>query len=189
MAHQSYMKKVLDTALELAAANGGEVTGDQISTKLVVQTRVGHKRVLNLLSDLYRQGRLVRLRQGVYGPVPASGLILSKREIMKNVVNIRKRVTVADLMEMAGVGKDYAREWLKLMTDNGALRKEQAPGHVATWFRVRELELADDTVKAERLRELRRKRKAQMEGQLAAIEAAVCGLRNLINTMEEKPCE
>jgi hypothetical protein len=183
------MKTVLDAALAVAAANGGEVTGDQISTKLVVQTRVGHKRVLNLLSDLYRQGRLVRLRQGVYGPVPASGLILSKREIMKNVVNIRKRVTVADLMEMAGVGKDYAREWLKLMTDNGALRKEQAPGQAATWFRVRELELTDDTVKAERLREMRRRRRERMEGQLAAIETAVTELRNLITTWEDGVCE
>ena len=176
-------------ALELAAANGGEVTGDQISTKLVVQTRVGHKRVLNLLSDLYRQGRLARLRKGVYGSVPAIGRVLEKREIMKNVVNIRKRVTVADLMEMAGVSKDYAREWLKLMTDNGALRKEQVPGHPATWYRLHELELVDNTAKAGRLREIRTKRKSQMVQKLDAIDAAVCGLRDLLNSMEEGLCE
>lgn len=187
MAHQSFMRSVLEAALTIAAANGGRASAGEVSSKLFVQTRLEHKRVLNILSQLSQQGRLARISQGVYGPIPASGKTLEKREIMKNIINIRKRVTVEDMVEMAEVTKEYAREWLRLMTVNGALRKEQAPGMPATWYRVREItELPNDTGKAERLRQIRKQQKQQLTSRLDAIGDTIGEIRTLLDTMDKE---
>ena len=187
MAHQSYMKTVLDKTLKLAAKNGGSVSVGKIYPALAAQHPKERKRILNILSDLVRQERLSRISQGVYGPVPSIGKPLDKRMIMKNIVNIRKRVTVEDLMEMADVTGTYAREWLRLMTANGALRKEQyAPGMQATWYRVREIvEVPNDTAKAEKLREIRRQKK-QISDRLDVIDRGLGEIRTILDSMDKE---
>lgn len=187
MAHQSYMKSVLEAALEIAANNGGRASAGDVSSKVFAQTRQEHKRVLNALSDLSRQGRLARLRQGVYGPMPATGKVLEKREIMKNTVNIKKHVTVEDLMEAAEVTKEYAREWLRMMTDNGALRKEQQPGMAAVWYRLQPLVgTVNNTAKANRLREIRSKQKKQITVKLNAIGSALGEIKTILESMDKE---
>lgn len=187
MAHQSVMRTVLDKTLELAAKNGGSVSVGKIYPALAAKNTKERKRILNTLSDLVRQERLSRISQGVYGPMTIAGKPLDKRMIMKNIVNIRKRVTVEDLVEMAEVTGTYAREWLRLMTANGVLRKEQyAIGMPATWYRVREIvEVPNDTAKAEKLREIR-KQKKQISDRLDIIDRGLGEIRTILDTMDKE---
>lgn len=187
MAHQSLMRSVLDTVLELSAANNGSVSVGKVYSAMAAKTRKERKGILNRLSDLTRQGRICRVQQGIYGPVHAGDKGLEKRAIMKNIVNIRRRVTVEDLMEMAGVTGTYAREWLRLMTANGVLRKEQpVTGVPATWYRIREIVgVQDDTAKAGRLREIR-KQKKQITDRLDAIDKEMGEIRTILDGMDKE---
>lgn len=186
MAQQSYAKTVLETALELAATKGEATAGD-VSSAMFTQTRVQHKRVLNILGELAKAGRLVRIRQGVYGQVSRDDVQPDKREVMWRLLRMRRRIMVADLMEMAGAGKDYAREWLRMLEKNGVVRKEQAPGQAAVWILVNDqVKMPEDGEKAEKLRAIRRKKKADITARLDAIDTALADVRQILQTMEEE---
>lgn len=192
MAQQSQMQAVLDAALALCREHGGQATTDAISILVGAQTRLQHKRVLNVLSDLLRQGRLTRVQQGVYGP-PANKPAPDKREVMWRILRMRRRVQVADLIEMAGVSKDYAREWLRVLVEREVVRKHQSPGLAATWQLINDTyTMPEDEAKAARLRDLRRQKK---QAAITAIDASIKSLqaagkalsqaRDAITIMEE----
>jgi transposase len=160
MAHQSTMKSVLETALAICAENGGEATTDQVSIRMQAGDRTSHKRVLNILSDLLRQGRLSRVRQGVYGPPTGAPPPAQLAEVMWRILRMRRRVTVEDLVEMAGASRKYAMEWLRMLVKREVVVKHQLTGGKAFWQLVNDqLEPPANTDKAASLRALRRKRK------------------------------
>lgn len=188
MAHQSYAGSVLAKALELAAAGNGEATVADISAAMNTHTRVQHKRVMNILSEHARDGRLHRIRQGVYGPLPAAARQPDKREVMWRLLKMRRRVTLDDLIEMAGVSREYAREWLAMLAKHDVVRKAQtALNAPAVWTLVNDtvaMPIADD--KAAKLRALRLKKKEAIAGKLDAIDTALGEVRQILQTMEEE---
>lgn len=162
MAQQSKMKSVLESALAICAENNGEATTDAVSIRVHAQDRLAHKRVLNVLSDLVRQGRLSRVRQGVYGPPTGEAPPLQRFEVMWRLLRMRRRVQVDDLVEMAAVSAKYASEWLRMLTRRGVVVKHQAPGGKATWQLVSDqLDPPENTDKAEALRARRQRRKQE----------------------------
>lgn len=187
MAQQSYAKDVLKTALKLAADNGGEATAVDISAELFTQTRAQHKKVLNLLAEHARKHRLSRIRQGVYGPPAPIGGRVEKREVMWRVLQMRRRVTVADLMEMADVSAAYAKEWLRMLVNSNIAKKHQLPGRTGVWMLVNaQAEMPEDTKKAQALRDLRASKKRQLLESLAVMETAVSDVCKWISEMEEE---
>ncbi len=187
MAHQSFRKNVLSMALKLSNETG-EVTTDSLSVLLMIMSKAEHKRMLNTLSELAGEGKLRRIRQGVYGPVVTAGNP-DKREVMWRVMRMRRAVTVADLQEMAGVSSSYASEWLELL-----VRREVAvrivpanPKHPHSWRLVKsDLEMPVDDEKAARLRDIRRKKKAAITGKLDAIDTALGEVRKILKNLEEE---
>jgi hypothetical protein len=185
MAHQSFAKTVSDALQAAAKSGGGEVEVNKLSCLLHLQTYKDHKRLLNALYDLARSGKIVRVRQGVYAPAPAAGQP-DKCEIMWRLFKMRRRVTVDDLMEMADVGQDYAREWLQLLVKREVARKIQEPGQPGLWVLINDLaEMPQDSDKAERLRNIRLKKKKAL-ARLDSISAALGEVRQLLQTMEEE---
>ncbi len=191
MAHQSFAKTVLAAVQEIAAKNNGEASCDAISTAVWMQTKAPHKRLLNTLCDLYRTKRIMRIRQGVYGPM-VDEKQPDKREVMWRVFRMRRVVTVADLQEMAGVSPIYAKEWLELLSRRGvAVRITPATNqnnHPHSWRIINSdsAECPVDSDKAARLRDLRRKKKEAIHGRLDAIDTVLGEVRQLLNTMEEE---
>lgn len=188
MAHGSYARTVLEKALELAAAKSGEVTSGDISSALFIQTRLAHKRLLNTLSELSRTGKLRRVSQGTYAP-PIVGMAKqpTKWQRMWNLIKMRKRVTVEDLVELGEVSHDYAIECLRILVRRGYVRKIQQPGKIGVWIAL------CDTVKAPvndenaaRLRELRRQKKEAITGRLDAIDTALIDVRQILSTLEDE---
>ena len=187
MAHQSYAGSVLKKALELAAGNG-EATVSDISAAMNTQTRRQHKRVMNILSEHARDGRLRRIRQGVYGPLSAADQQPDKREVMWRLLKMRRRVTLNDLVELAGVSREYAREWLAILVKREVVRKtQQAANLPAVWQLINDTaEMPVNTEKAEKYRELRRKKRAAIDARLDEIDAALTDVRGLLQTLEEE---
>lgn len=189
MAHQSFRKDVLDKTLELAARNGGEIGTNDVSISLLLMKKNDHKRLLNTLSELTGEGKLRRVRQGVYAApvVPAKSSQPEKREVMWRILRIRKKVTLDDLVEIAGVGRDYARQWLSMLAAHGVVRKIEQPGSFGVWLLQHdsvEMPVMDD--EAARLRRLRLKKKAAMVARLDSIDTALTEVRQILQTMEEE---
>lgn len=170
MAHQSFMRTVLETALAIAEKNGGEVTVKSVSYAMSARTPQQHKNVLNTLSDLFQQGRLQRLRKGVYSAVVSTGKP-EKRKVMWQLLRMRKRVSIEDMMTMAEVSQDYAREWFRMLTEHGVVRKLQSLGKASVWVLVKDsIEMPTSDEKAAKLRALRARKKAELVNRLSKIE-------------------
>ncbi|MFA7174799.1 MAG: hypothetical protein WC340_15595 [Kiritimatiellia bacterium] len=185
MAQKSYTKDVLNAALKIAGENGGEATAVDISAEMFTQNRAQHKKVLNILGEHARAHRLTRIRQGVYGPaVPVVGQV-EKREVMWNVLQMRRRVTVEDLMEMAAVSAVYAKEWLRMLVAAEIVKKHQMLGKVGVWMLVNaQAEMPENAKKARALRELRASKKRLLAG-VADLEMAVSDVCQWITDLEE----
>ena len=185
MAQQSYAQEVLKKALEIAAASG-EATTRAIADAMFVQTRLQQKRLLNALSELSTSGRLLRLRQGAYGPIHTARM-LDKREVMWRLLRMNKRVRVDYLVELAEVRKSYALEWLKMLVKREIVRKEQRPGFPGVWILIHDsLDMPEDEDKAAKLREIRKRKKAQIGSRLDAIDLAVKDIRNILQNEERE---
>jgi len=157
MAHISFSRLVLDTANTLLISKD-EVSADDIYKKLKIRSKNDRKRIVWILSDLTLAGRLTRLRQGNYGPGVQPKP--DKHERMWRVLRMRHRIQVDDLIEMAGVSKDYAKQWLRLLVRRGIAVKQQEPGMKGTWCLIAEpAECPVDTDSAARLRKLRLQKK------------------------------
>jgi predicted transcriptional regulator of viral defense system len=186
MAQQSFAKTVLETLIEEARKRGGEVSVDELSCALFLQTRAEHKRMTNALSDLVKSGRASRVRQGVYA-VASREREPDRREVMWRTLRMRKSVTVADLQEFAGVAASYAEEWLQMLARRGVVRRAEPAGsdQECSWRLIRSdlVEMPLDTAKAKRLRALRRKRKTELRRALDQISDGLGTVRKLIQTL------
>lgn len=106
---------------------------------------------------------------------------------MWKLLRMRKRVTLDDMVEMAEVNRDYAREWLAALVKNEVARRIQRPDGSGLWVLcVDSLEMPVDDDKAAKLRDLRQKKKAAITGKLDAIDTALAGVRQILLTLEEE---
>lgn len=187
MAHESFSKRVMAAVTEHASsAPDGQATVSDISDALMIQTTAEHKRMLNTLSDLKNAGRILRVSQGVY--VPAKRQSQPEiREVMWRVLRMRRRVTVEDLVEMAGAGAEYASDWLRMLGTRGVVRKiNHGVGNPCVWQLVNDtVEMPVDTDNAARLRDLRKKKKQQALADLAAAQKLLGKAHQAITEMEE----
>lgn len=184
MAHQSHMKTVQDTVAAIAAKNNGGASINEVSAAMKPQTRQQHKNILNTLSELSRAGRLQRLRQGVYAPV-ADSKKPERRQVMWSLLRMRKPgVTVDDLVEMAGVSRDYADEWLRMLARREVVRMVDRPGKQALWILIKDsIEMPNDDEKAARLRDLRAKKKAGIVSLVEKIETELQRVKESISDL------
>jgi len=187
MAHESFSKMVLDAVGKLAASSpDGQATVSDISNALMIQTTAQHKRMLNTLSDLKNAGRILRVSQGVYAPAKRE----SKpeiREVMWRLLRMRRRVTVDDLVELAGAGAEYAADWLHMLEVRGVARKiELRINGSCVWQLIKDtVEMPVDAENAARLRALRKKKKQQALADLAAAQKLLGKARQAITEMED----
>lgn len=189
MAHQSFAGRVLETLTKLAAtATSGRVHADDVSSALMVQTRQAHKQVLNALSDLSKAGTVVRVQQGVYALAEDQTRKPDKREVMWRVLRMRKRVVVADLVELAGVSREYAKEWLQMLVTRGIVRRLPQPDNQPHHYQIINVNAAMampvDEAKAAKLRALRRKKSAQAMADLLTARELIGKACLAINELE-----
>lgn len=138
-----------------------------------VQSYADKKRLSTVIRDALRKGEIERVARGTYRsiarkePAPATG-----RDRMWRILRMRRRVTADDLVELAGVARSYALEYMRALVKAEVVRASGGPGAPRIY------ELAQDPVKppatddnARKLRELRARRKSAMEALMRAMEA------------------
>lgn len=157
---KSFAAQVRAAALQLGQ-NGAEFSAGALSHASGIQDRDGEKRLTWVVRDFKRTGELLPVSKGVYRlgerattrPVP-------KKQVMWRTLRGRRTVTVDDLIEFAGVSRDYAGEWLRVLVRRGVVRN--LPDGKYQLVKDSVEQPADDR-KAERLRALRAERKERLE--------------------------
>ena len=185
VAHDSKRNTILTTSLAMAERDGGSVTADDVSKAMNIQTRLEHRRLLYVLSELTIAGSLIRIDRGVYAP-PSISSVPDKREVMWRVLHMRRRVDVETLMEMADVSKVYAREFLLWLTKSSYLRKEQPLGKKGVWVVIKDqVKCPVDTDKAKRLRNLRQKKNKALQVAIGMGSKGLTQAKEAIKMAEE----
>ena len=190
MARISFAKQVRDSLAELTADSGKAATTDEISIKLRLMTHTDHKRLINTLSEMSRDGKIERTGKGMYKSIQRNAKP-TICERMWSVLRMRKRVNVEDLMVMAGASNDYAKEWLRALERQDVVAK-QGEGNLdnCTWVLIKDtINMPQNDAKADRLRDLRKSKKDQAMAQLlrgtaSGLHTIAQGLRDAANTLE-----
>ena len=96
MAQVSFAKQVRDILAELTADSGKAATTDEISIGLRLPTHKDHKRLINTLSEMSRDGKIERTGKGMYKGIQhnAKPTICER---MWSVLRMRKRVQVVSI--------------------------------------------------------------------------------------------
>ena len=190
MAHISFAKQVRDALAELTTESGKAASTDEISIKLRLMTNKDHKRLINTLSEMSRDGKVERVDKGLYRSILGSGKP-NIAERMWSVLRMRRRVQVEDLVVMAGASNDYAKEWLRALERQGVVAKQGA-GNLdsCTWALIKDtIEMPQNDAKAARLRDLHQTKKTQAMAALlrstaSGLHTIAQGLQAAANTME-----
>jgi len=161
----SFANKIRTAIHELTAA-GTECSTTNISHQAFIQKPEDHKRMLGVLCDFRKAGELERVSLGVYA-LTNRKKPEEKRQVMWRVLRMRRLVTIDDLVEMAGVHRDYAGEWLRTLEKQGVVR---IGTNGAARLIKDSLEMPEVTDNAEKLRALREKKKKALSAALNSIE-------------------
>lgn len=187
----SFAKQVRDTLAELTEATGKAATTDEISIRLQLMTHKDHKRLINTLSEMSRDGKIERTGKGSYKSIQSQPGKPNIAERMWSVLRMRKRVQVEDLMVMAGASNDYAKEWLRALERQGVVAK-QGEGNLdsCSWVLIKDtIDVPQNDAKAERLRDLRKSKRDRAMLQLLrstanGLHTIAQGLQQAATTME-----
>lgn len=171
----------LRNAAEEIGSGGAVMSVDDLLDAARVQTYEEKKRAWNTLRDLVRSGELERVDRGRYRLVKRADMAPKKQAVMWRFLKMRRVVTVDDLVEVSAASRDYVREWLRGLARKDVVRRREDGAFVLT----QEMPAAEppkNDAKAEKLRELRRERKARVMEALDRIHASVC---DLCGTLED----
>lgn len=177
---ESFAQRLRNAARQLGA-DGAVMSVEDILERAMVRTYQEKKRSWNTLRDLVRSGDLERVGRGRYRCLEKRSSTPKKQQVMWRFLKMRRVVTVDDLVVASGSSADYAREWLRGLVRRDVVRK-RADGAFVLAQEPPAVEPPKDDAKAERLRELRRRRKALVLEALGRLHAGVC---DLCGAMEE----
>lgn len=168
MGHKGSFATVVRTALnECGMARIDELL--PIVNRIAPDRVVGRKirpMVMQALRDLVRFNEAACV-DGWYRMIPRKDPV-QIRQKMWSILRSRRLVSIEDLMELTGAGREYARQWLGMLAGHEIVAR-QDDGR----FRLVQdtVEQPDNDVKAEKLRQIRRKKALQNMGK--ALEGVV----------------
>jgi hypothetical protein len=168
---QTGIAKRVRAAIERLGKGGSQVFSiSEICLELDLISDAEKRPVYNCMNDLRASGAVERVRPGVYRTVKQeSGP--QRQEVMWRLLRARRRVSVADLVELAGVSEAYAAEWLQAMARQGvAVKAGDVYRLVAD--AVAQPEIVGKKEKYRRIREAKKKALTALDEAFAAIVAA-----------------
>jgi len=173
-------------ALQRIGMDYREISAAELAHELDMIADKEKQRLYNTMRDFIKRGEVTRPRDGVYvykgQAAPANG---NGRDRMWAVVRARRQVTVEDLQQLAGVGAEYAKEFMRLLVRNGAARRIDRTGQ-ATVYRLTtdsvDIPAAAAEANAAKLRNIRAQKKDEA---LAALTAAEVSVKMARRALEE----
>ena len=178
---ETFAGRVRD-ACQYLGAYGNDIALQQLYDKVGVQTYEQRRQVRSVVADLCKSGELVRWGEGIYRVLQKPPGKPQIQEVMWRVLRARRTVTLADMEELAGAAPTYATEWFKMLARRKIVRHLKN----RSWQMVKDpgptMPLNDE--KAERLRNLRAKKKEALECMDRAF-VAIAEARMAMSEMEE----
>ncbi|MFZ0946139.1 MAG: type IV toxin-antitoxin system AbiEi family antitoxin domain-containing protein [Syntrophobacteraceae bacterium] len=181
----SFAGKVRTAAQEFRAA-GRTFTSSDLAEKLGVQTYEDKKRAYNTILELVRAKEIQRVSRGVYAYAGKPNQKPSKQKVMWNYFRMRMKcgasITIEELQAAAKVSADYAREWLSFLIGIG-----YAKDHGNGRFQLLKdpVEMPLDEKKAERLRNLRKRKGEEVTAILDEIRRAFSRLEGAVGDLPD----
>ncbi len=152
---------------------GRSFRADDLIAPLMIKTRAEKKRLSTALRDHYRAGRLERPERGLYRlPGKSAGTEPLGRDRMWAVLRMRGTVTVSDLVELCGVSKRYASEYLRMLVRNEMVRVIPRQGRRPRRYQLIRRDRVEAPTDEEKSRRLRDRRRRLLEEAAAAIDRA-----------------
>ena len=165
----SFTEKVRQAAQRLKKRGEEPFGTGDVGHEMFIQTREDHKKMLNAVYELRKQDEIISVARGRYEYVPKSTRQLKDK--LWRVVRAKRKFTLDDLVELTGAKRIYCKEFVALLIRRGIVRKITSPGVLAVYRMIEDPgpELEPDRDKADKLREIRERRK-EWEAALAAAE-------------------
>lgn len=168
----SFAGKVLAAAKSLGTKQG-TFSPKEISHEMGLQTGKAEKKMGCSLRDLLKAEKLERVEFGIYQiPKLKPAREPEKQEVMWRIARARRSFTVNDLVEMAGVTENYAREWCQMLVHNSVAKKTADSTYLIT---STDVDLPRNERKSARLKRIRANKKVLLNGldkaQAAVLEA------------------
>jgi hypothetical protein len=177
----TFAGKVRTAIRELCGSGIREFSVDEIALgKLDLLTGAEKRPVRAVLHDMAKAGEIERVRPGVYRTVRRGKAKPELQHVMWDILRFRKKVTIEDLVELAGATDGYAKEWLENLAHWGVVRRTGSPG---VWQMIADpVAMPRNDHKAERLRELRRIKRERITALCDTLFKAVADLRMEVNS-------
>ena len=140
---------------------GNDIALDQLYDRVDVRAYKERRQVRLAVAELCKSRELYRWGEGTYRLLQQPPGKPQIQEVMWRILRARRTVTLADMEELAGASPTYATEWLQMLSRRKIVRHLKNGG----WQMVTDpgptVPLNDE--KAERLRNLRAKKKEALE--------------------------
>lgn len=173
MRGRGFAGKVREALMALSKTSA-EVTNADLAEKLDLVSGADKRPMYAAMRDMRKTGEVQRIRPGVHVYV-GKNKPPEKKQIMWRLLRARKRVAIDDLVELAGVKRSYAREWLGSLVRQGVVvwyGNRSKPGKYVLKPSKDTVKMPENEEKAARLRALRRvKKKAALKAIDSAMDA------------------
>lgn len=179
----SFSNRVRQALMRLSGRSvDGRVVNADLSEALDLVGTVDKRPMYAALKDLRKAGEVERVAPGihVYIGKPSGGPDI--RAAMWSVVRMRKRFTIADLQELAGASKEYAKEYVILLVRRGVVERIGRPGGTYIYRLLHDpgTDPPENDERAARLRRVRAAKKAAVEGLDQAGRAIIAATKLLM---------
>jgi len=182
------------TALKKLSPNGEKISIKDVAWELDWIFANDKLPLYAILKDMRKTGEVER---------PSKGFVIycgrqkdkpEVRDAMWSVLRMRKSVTIADLQELAGASREYAREFLGMLVRRGGVEHTRRKGRESIYRLIEDTgpDTPQDTAKCDKLHALREAKKRALEDLNAAgqkvIDAAqaIANARIAINDIPEE---
>lgn len=163
---------------------GQEFSVHELADKMSLNQKQ-KKQAYNILHHMVtRDDEAVKVRPGVYRYTGRKRLPLE--QVAWRLLRARKRMTVPDLVELAGMKASYARSWFKMLEKRGIVKMVGGGGHYngadpKIWQLVRDtVEMPANTQMLEKHRILKAKRQKAI-AKIDMAQKAIDDARELLN--------
>lgn len=164
--------------MRILGAGGREINYQELATRCDLVFNVDKQYMYGIIKNMRKSGEVERIRRGVciYKGKDKPQI----HEIMWRFLRSKKIVTIDDLREISGASRNYATEWMRMLSKREIVKMIRIGN-------LRKYQLIDDQVivpqnneKAEKQRRIRRQKKREALVALGEAQNAISRARKAV---------
>lgn len=177
------MKETFAGKIRTAAKMLNHFSVGDLSNMIGVQTYAERGKIHDVISDMHQRREVARTGRGQYKYVGISHPPQKQAVMWRYLRSSRSfgGVTIDELREASGASEDYVQEWLNLLISREIVKRDKDRYQLLS----DPLEMPQNDEKAERLREIRLKKREKVLKSLAYAKEAISEAEELLKEMNE----